>query len=474
MIASQIKTKRISILDILVVLLMAGLLYYGASWQIFGAFTDAARYQCYTVAFWHGLAAVQNLQAGQCHFLLHPDAQLIPLPPSILTHKMQQLGLPAALIQFVSAQSSPQPFHVLPYEYPMLTLIPFSLSMVVPSMWFQVAFAFWMLVIAAALYFVLLRWKSREAAIVYAFYLVVGCWGTMAGRFDIIPSAFTLISIICAEKKRWNWAFLLLALGVLYKFYPVYLLIPFLIAQQKEIQGSWRLKARWIPFIIFVVLCAVVMSISLLFNVEGTISPFSYFSTRPIQVESLSASILWIVDHLLSRPIQYVYTYGSLNMLASGASILSILVEVANLVGVIGTLWLLWRGKIGLAMSSLLLLLIIIATGKVFSPQYLIWILPLIAYVGEAKRVWVVIWGLIGLLTTWIYPFIYRETHNILVVPHLIAFFPATTVRNFLLAGFVIGLLYFYFRRPLPTSSATDLDNEEIADSSTVVAVPQG
>jgi hypothetical protein len=388
-----------------------------------------------------------------------------------LVQDMGKFGLPSPLIQFVNAQVSSQPFHALPYEYPMLTLVPFTLSLLVPMNLFQIAFAFWMLVITALVYLALLRWRSRRAALVYAVLIVVGGWGTVAGRFDIVPSAITLFAVMCAMKKRWNWAFLLLALAVLYKFYPVMLLIPFLIAQQKDSSLSWKSWRRLIPLGVFVLACIVVMGVSLLLSVEGTISPFSYFSSRPIQVESLPASILWITSAILSKPASYVFTYGSLNILASGASILSPLTTVAEVVGVFYVFWLQWRGKIDLATASLLTLLVVMVTGKVFSPQYLIWVIPLVAYVGESRRWWVVSWFLIGLLTSWIYPYIYRMTHDITKVPYLAPFFPATTVRNILLAAFVLSLLYIASRNRF--KQAVVLNESEDAVETPQIAVPQ-
>lgn len=468
MIASNIRTKRISVLDIVVILMMAGLLYFGASWQIYATNTDVAKYQCYTQAFWHGTSSLNILPVGQCDFLTHPSKQLIPISHDTLVKDMGKFGLPSPVVQFVNAQSSSQPFHALPYEYPMLTLIPFTLSLPVPANIYQIAFAFWMLVVTALIYLALLRWRSRYAALVYAVLMVLGGWATVAGRFDIIPSALTLFGVICAMKKHWNWAFLLLALAVLYKFYPVVLLIPFLIAQQKDSTLPWKSWRRLIPLGIFVASCIVVMGASLLLSVEGTISPFSYFLSRPIQVESLPASILWLKDLILSQPAYYQFTYGSLNILASGASIISPLATVAELIGICYVFWLQWRGKIDLATASLLTLLVVMVTGKVFSPQYLIWVIPLVAYVGESRRWWVITWCLIGLLTSWIYPYIYRMA-RIVNVPHLLLFFPATTVRNFLLAGFVISLLYIASRNR--TQQPMFLDESEVVVEDAQVAV---
>lgn len=453
---------------------MSGLLYFGASWQIFSTDTDAAKYQCYTRAFWHGIASLHIFPENQCSFLTNSTkrAKLTPFSHEQLVKKLGDVGLPAGLVHLVDEQAPSQSFHALPYEYPMLTLVPFSLSLLVPANLFQIAFAFWMLVVATLIYLVLLRWRSRRAAIAYAVLLIIGGWGTVAGRFDIIPSALTLLSVILGMKKRWNWAFVLLALAVLYKFYPVVLLMPFLIAQQKDSTLPWKSWQRLWPLMLFVVACMVVMFVSLLLSVEGTIYPFSYFGTRPVQVESLPASILWIMSLVLRHPAVYKYTFGSLNIFASGSSVISLLATLTEIVGILYTFWLQWRGKIDLATVSLLTFLIVIVTGKVFSPQYLIWVIPLVAYVGESRRWWLFPWVLIGLLTTWIYPYLYRMNHHIEKVPYLAPFLPATAIRNILLAAFTLCLLYFASRN---RSEQAVFVGEQVEPTAAVspVATPQ-
>lgn len=117
------------------------------------------------------------------------------------------------------------------------------------------------------------------------------------------------------------------------------------------------------------------------------------------------------------------------------------------IVGLLYTYWLQWRGRVDLATGTLLILLIMIVTSKVFSPQYLIWVVPLVAYQGEVRRGYLLVWGLIGLLTTWIYPYIYNMVHQIEAVPALWLFYPVVTLRNVLLLGFILFLLITAMRR---------------------------
>ena len=85
------------------------LMFVGASWQFFWLHTDAARYQCYALTFWLGGSAVHYLPTIQCSFLQ------------------------------VSTAAQP-PFHMLPLEYPPLTLAVFSLALLAPLAHYQLGY----------------------------------------------------------------------------------------------------------------------------------------------------------------------------------------------------------------------------------------------------------------------------------------------------------------------------------------------
>jgi hypothetical protein len=450
--------------DVIVLSLLLGLLYYGSFWQMFSPDADAARYQCYAVAFWQGWSGLQKLLPGQCSFIVHPSGDLMVISQDELVRRMQQWKLPSGLIHFVAAQRSDQPYHALPYEYPWPALIPFSLGLVVSAHWYQCAFAIVMLLLVGSLYLALLRWRSRSSALAYSLYLLVGGWTTAVARFDLIPAALTLFAVICAERKRWNWAFVCLALATLLKFYPAVLLVPFSLALQQERQGKWYAWHRWLPLAVFGGVCLLIIGISLLLSVAGTLTPLVFFNSRPVQIESLSASILWVFSLLGKTSLTYVHTFGSINVLgALSSNILSRMIQ-ALIASLAYTWWLQWRRHLDLAMTCLLTLLTVIITNKVFSPQYLIWVVPLAAYVGQGNRRWLLFWTAIGLLTSWVYPYIYTMGSGPLLVPSNLLFYPVTTTRNFLLLGFILTLLA---SRPwLGFASSHSLwDNKEQAKS---------
>ncbi|GHO50025.1 glycosyltransferase family 87 protein [Ktedonospora formicarum] len=442
-------TSRL-LLDLCVCVLMGALLFYGASWQLFKTYTDAAKYNCYAQAFWQGSGAVKDLPPEQCRFIFLPvtfdqvaspqeQQQLTPSPS--LLEQAERFGLPASWVQQLQSwQSTSEPGHMLPNEYPLPVLLPFSLGLLSPQGWYQVGFALWMVLLACLIFYLLDRYRSRDAAIACALYFVTGCWATAAGRFDLLPALFTLLAVMAAARGRWKWAFAHLALATLCKFYPVILLFPFLLQQQLQVEGRWYARRRWTPLLVFVGVCVGIVACSMLLSVEGTLKPLTYFGARPIQVESFPASLMWLTSLLAGIPLSFKFTYGSLNVFGAPEQVLGNLTTVLLLVGLGYTYWLQWQGKIDLAMSSLLTLLVIVCTSKVFSPQYLIWLAPLVAYIGGGRWRWLLSWGLLGALTTLIYPYIYISV-SLAAVPSHPLFFPVVTIRDFLLLGFTLALL---------------------------------
>lgn len=392
---------------------MAFVLYYGAFWKSLDMQSSAARqsdvakYECYAVSFWQGTSGLQALPEEQCSFI---------------------------------ARSSLPPFHALPREYPLLALILFSLPLLAPLPFYQVVFALFMVLIAGTVYFLLRYVKGMDASLAFVMYLVVGCWATAEGRFDLVPSVLTLIALICAEQARWKWAFALLALATLFKFYPLVLLAPFLIAQQLQYNGIWHSWRRIIPLGVFTATCVGVVALSLLLSVEGTLAPLSYFAFRPIQIESPSASVLWLASLFGQYQLTYAFSYGSRNVFSPLSSLVGQCGTALLVLGLSYIFWLQWRGKIALPLAVLLTLLIVVTTGKVFSAQYLVWFAPLVACVGKGNWRWLIGWGSVSLVTTVIYPFLYERSH-FSFIPFLPPLYPTIFVRNVLLFGFTIGLL---------------------------------
>jgi hypothetical protein len=418
----------------------------GASWQIFLSKNDPARYQCYALTFWFGSRAINHLPADQCSFLL-------PLPGPQL------------------------PFHMLPIEYPPLTLAVFSLPLLAPVPYYQLAFALCMSLICVLIYWLLLRYGPRGAALIFALYALVGGMATATERFDLVPAALTLLAILAAERKNWTWAYVALAIGTLIKIYPILFLPAFFIAEQQS-QGRMHIPSklltprvailhlwytlrslpqwRWKNTVIF---SGIVVGITGMFAVlnfeKAVISQISYFIHRPIQVEATSSTFLWIA-HSFGVPLHIENTFGSLNIVSPLDDPISRACTLLLLVGCLFILWRQWCGKFDITQTSIALLFVFIATGKVFSPQYIIWLMPLLAYAGAFDTFWLLIWVPLSCLTSFIQIFFYTRLIDPQLIPYLSGFSEAITLRNTLFVLVTLAYLFNWFqarqRRPLQPS----------------------
>lgn len=427
------------LLDLGVLIAMSLMLFWGTSTQFSNPYGDMTRYQCYAISFWQGQAGLQahGLRANsqsQCAFI-NESASTSSIPGIIKRH------LPSVIARYIASQSNSQAFHALPPEYPFLTLIPFSIPLLAPFNWYEITFALLMTLVAILIYVLLAKYQTRPAALAFAFYIVLGSWASATDRFDLIPAALTLGAVLLAGKARWKWAFALLALATLYKFYPIILVVPFLIAQQAYYKNAkWTDWRRWSAAGVFVGVCLLVTFVSLLCNANATLFPLTYFMNRPTQIESFPATLLWLGNYL-GYPIQYNMAYQSLNIVSSLTHLVSPFIQFLEVAGLLYTFWLHWRGKLHLYEASLLTVLIIMITGKVFSPQYLIWVAPLIALTGRANWKWLLTWGLVGALTTFMYPFHYNG------ISEINQFYLVIIARDLLILALTCTLLYWYSRR---------------------------
>lgn len=300
------------------------------------------------------------------------------------------------------------PLRALPLEYPPLSIIPFSLSLLPPLSDYITVYAIWMLAIFGAGYFALRRYESNRAAEVYAVYCLVGGLSTLLGRFDLIPALLLLAAYWTARARRFDVAYMLLAAGTLIKLYPL-LLLPVIVLEQRRALGSprlWSIPPR--PVLrgvgLFAGLVIVGFAIARILNPDGWLSPFTYNTVRPIQVESVPATILW-AGSWIGLPAWPDHSFHSFNLVGPLTGSLNVLSTVA-LLG--GCMWIYWRqltGHMSFVRALLACSLVIICSSRIFSPQYLLWVIPLVAAI---ERKYDLVWLAVCVLTTLVYPFAYR------------------------------------------------------------------
>ena len=269
--------------------------------------------------------------------------------------------------------------------------------------------------------------------------------------------------MIAAERKHWSIAYIVLAVAVLLKIYPILFLPALFIAEQRDAgrfytpqptmtartlpRELWQtlrglVRWQWKHCLIFLGVLIGVTALFALLNAQGAgESQFSYFLNRPMQIEASGSSLLWIAA-LFGFPAHTVYTFGSLNVVSSLDSTVSLLSSAAFALGCLYVIWLQWRNKLNIVQTFIALLLVFIVTGKVFSPQYLIWVLPLLAYAYPLDLFWFPCWTLISLLTTIIYPYLYTRTTQITSVYLVPGFLEIVGIRDALLLLLTLAFLF--------------------------------
>jgi uncharacterized membrane protein len=250
-------------------------------------------------------------------------------------------------------------------------------------------------------------------------------------------------------KHKTSWV--LMTLGVLTKLFPAVLAPLYLIIYLRE--RRFRTLAEGV--ISAALVCLVVLLPFLVTGPDNLMSLVTYHTARGLQVESTYSSFLLLGNSLGFNLAEMEFNYGSWNLNGTAAHILASFSSGFQLVVLLLCYWYIWTrlrpGRIQIAeLNSFALLLIsaLLFTSKILSPQYIIWLLPVIALAATRWRF--TVWGVFVaacLMTYFIFPVYYTELLNQNVVLIMIL-----GLRNILLL--LLGLLAVVSIQKLHNSSA--------------------
>ena len=324
-------------------------------------------------------------------------------------------------------------FHTFPVEYPAPALAIFSLPLLMPWWSYAIGYPIWIalsLIAASAA----LAWKGRlEAAIALPTYSLLAGWYFVLDRYDLVPGLCVLGAFLLLERGRSRAATAALAIGTLLKLFPIVLLPVLLIACRRE-EGRWRLDLA----ALFAIICAAGFVPALLLNAPGALSPLHVESARALHIESLPGDVSWLASRASLGPSPGVdggpvpvMSYNSLSIVHGAATAWSVFFILLALVGAIVALRRTRRGDDSPARTAIVLLLLVLLAGKVFSPQYLLWVLPLVAVQEGLRLPWL---ALCALAT-----FIMHDYYTLPLasLPWSSGFLAIITVRNLLLGGMI-------------------------------------
>jgi uncharacterized membrane protein len=229
------------------------------------------------------------------------------------------------------------------------------------------AFGWVMAACGVALVFVVAQVRVRAAFFVALAPVLAG--SLILTRFDLWPAllATAALAALAAERHRLGWA--LLGAAVAAKLWPL-VLVPIALA------WSVRRGRSRAPFAGLAVVVVAFVPFALLAP-HGLWESLRGQASRPLQIESLGASILTTFGHP-----QVITTHGSQNVAGHGAvgAVFAVL-QAATLIA----LWIAFaRGPVTrdrLLRYSAACVCAFIVFGKVLSPQFLLWLIPLVPLV---------------------------------------------------------------------------------------------
>ena len=324
-------------------------------------------------------------------------------------------------------------FHTLPLEDPPLSILVFSLSLLPPIGDFVSVYAYWVAALFLAGYFAFRRFSGKHKATIYAVYLLLGATGALLGRYDLFPALLAVAAFWSASRHRFMLAYLFLAAGALLKIYPLALVPVLMIEHRRYLMAHDREWGIPVAQGVAAVGGLVAASFAIGFLVEGwnSLSTFYYAAERPLQVESMGATLLWF-GSFLGFPAITEHGWSSYNLVGPLDRGIIALLSFAGAAGLGLVYWRSWIGKLDFGRGLLAVICVTLLSNRVFSPQYLIWALPLVVEVEGID----VLWLIVSAGTTLIYPVLYVNEHIFGTpgpLPYTGTFLGTIAIRNFAL-----------------------------------------
>jgi len=318
--------------------------------------------------------------------------------------------------QYGDAMTSGEiPYRDFAVEYPPAALPVFALPSLAAPDNYRTFFEIVMWVCAAAtVAFVALaavgaRTGRTVATVAFVALAPLALGSVVLTRYDFWPAALTAAALAALLAGRERVGLGVLALAVAAKIYPVVLLPPALVL-------VWRREGARAAFDALGVFAAVVALVVVPFAAiapDGLVDSIETQLDRPLQIESLGSSLLLAGHRLGVYDATVVSSSGSQNLSGALPDAFSLAQTVLQALAV-ALVWGLFAsgrgGRASFVAACAATVAGFVAFGKVLSPQFLIWLIPLVPLV--AGRIGIAASGLLGaaLVTTQLwFPFRYWD-----------------------------------------------------------------
>ena len=205
-------------------------------------------------------------------------------------------------------------------------------------------------------------------------------------RYDLWPAALAAAAFAALCSGRDRLSFALLGLAVTAKVYPA-VLAPLFVAHVWRRRGA---REAALAAGIGLGVAAAVFAAFVALAPGGVWDTVVRQTTRPLQIESLGSAVLIAAHHLFGLGLSVETTHGSQNLAGSLPNAVGAAESAVVLAGLLA-LWL-WfarrpRDRETLVRASAAAVCLFVAFGKVLSPQFLIWLIPLVPLVRGRRGV---------------------------------------------------------------------------------------
>ena len=196
-------------------------------------------------------------------------------------------------------------------------------------------------------------------------------------RYDLWPAALVAgaLAALVADRSRLGLA--LLAVGTAAKLFPL-ALVPIALVWVGRRRGG---REAAVALAVFAIVLATIVVPFAVVAPDGLWESFERQASRPLQIESLGASFLLAADRVGIYGADVVSTYGSQNLAGNVADLVAA-VSTGFLAVAIAGVWVLFArgrdsaGRLFVACAAAIAAFVVL--GKVLSPQFLIWLVPLV------------------------------------------------------------------------------------------------
>ncbi|MEX0816333.1 MAG: glycosyltransferase family 87 protein [Gaiellales bacterium] len=336
------------------------------------------------------------------------------------------------------------PYRDFDVEYPPLALPVFVVPALAPEEQYEPVFELLMWACAVAmLAFVVLALRAAGAgpvrlvaAAAFVGLAPLALGSLVLSRYDLWPAALTAGALAAFVSGRERLGYAGLGLGAAAKIYPL-VLVPVALAWTLRRRG-WREAALGLGITVGV-LGVVLLPIAVIAP-EGLADSLGRQLGRPLQIESLGAAVLLAAHQAGVYDPTVVSSHGSQNLDGPLADALAAVQSVLQGLALLAV-WLAAR-RGSLLAGAAAGVTAFVAFGKVLSPQFLVWLLPLVPLVAGAAGL-TASGLLVGALVTTQLWFPYRYWDVVALEPVGLL----VLVRDLLLAA-LFAVLLFAATRP--------------------------